>query len=290
MLTILEMLFLPILGLLVGIVAAMLGIGGGVFIVPALLLLPLSTEFSPTLAAGTSLTMIIFKAMSSTGGYARQKRIDYKMGLILATTTILGAFLGAYLTDIIPSDFLILIFALFLMYVAFRMIFSYNLDNFKLLKRIRTSYLTRTSGWTRRITDSDGEVFEFITDIKLGLFLGFFAGVSSGLLGIGGGSLMVPILHFALSFPIHLAVATSVFIMVFTSISGVATHLYLESIGNFQHIRFDYALLLSVGVIFGAQIGAHISKGVSKENLRRVFGLVLIIVSLRMILKFLGLP
>lgn len=93
---------------------------------------------------------------------------------------------------------------------------------------------------------------------------------------------MVPILHLALAFPMHLAVATSVFIMVFTSISGVATHVYL---GN---VQLDYAFILSVGVIFGAQIGAYVAKRVSSKNLRRTFGLLLVIVSLRMILKFLG--
>ncbi|UCH31141.1 MAG: sulfite exporter TauE/SafE family protein [Candidatus Bathyarchaeota archaeon] len=255
----------------------MLGIGGGVFIVPALQLLPLTVEFSPQLAAGTSLTMIVFKAFSSSSGYARQKRIDYKIGLLLATASIPGAFVGAYLTDIIAEELLIFIFALFLLYVASRMIFTSSLGNFKVFTRQR-------SGWHRRLVDYDGKVFEYFADVRLGLILSFFAGVSAGLLGIGGGSLMVPILHFALCFPLHLAVATSVFIMIFTSISGVTTHLYL---GN---VHFGYAFLLIVGVIFGAQIGAVVAKRVSSKNLRRIFGVILVLVSLRMILKFLGLP
>ncbi len=274
-LTMMETLFLPVLALFIGIIAAMLGIGGGVFTVPALQLLPLSIEFSPQLAAGTSLTVIVFKSLSSTSGYARQKRIDYRVGLLLVTVTIPGAFLGAYLTNIIPKEFLILVFALFLLYVGSRMILSYNLGESKTLANSRTS-------WSRRLIDSDGKIFEFAANVKLGLLLSFFAGVSSGLLGIGGGALMVPILHFALSFPMHLAVATSVFVMVFTSVSGVATHLY------FGNVQFEYALILGVGVIFGAQIGAYISKRISSKNLRRIFGFLLIIVGLRMILKFLG--
>jgi len=270
-----ETIFLPILSFFVGIIAAMLGIGGGVFIVPALQLLPLSIEFSPQMAAGTSLTMIVFKALSSTSSYARQKRIDYKVGLLLATVTIPGAFVGAYLTTIIAKELLILIFALFLLYVASRMIFSYSLSNFKLPKNRKTS-------WTRRLTDSDGKIFEYAANMKFGLPLSFFAGVSSGLLGIGGGALMVPILYFALSFPMHLAVATSVFIMVFTSISGVTTHVYL---GN---VQWEYSLLLIVGAIFGAQMGAYVSKRVSSKNLRKIFGCVLVFVGLRMILKLLG--
>jgi len=255
----------------------MLGIGGGVFVVPALQLLPLSMVggFSPQLAAGTSLVVIVFKALSSSSGYARQKRIDYKVGLLIAATSIPGALAGAYLTTFLAKELLILIFALFLLYVASRMIFSFSLSGSKLLG-------VSKNGWYRRLVDSDGNVFEYVANMKLGMPLGFLAGVSSGLLGIGGGALMVPILHFALSFPMHIAVATSVFTMIFTSISGAATHVYL---GN---VEFQYALLLGVGVVFGAQIGAHVAKQVSAKNLRRVFGILLVLVSLRMLLKFLG--
>jgi len=273
----LEVVLLPLLAVIIGAIAAMLGIGGGVFIVPALQLLPLSIDgsFSPQLATGTSLAVIVFKALSSSSSYSRQKRIDYKIGLLLAVATIPGAFLGAYLTSVIAEELLILIFALFLLYVASRMVFPYNLFTWRFSKLSK-------NGWSRRLVDSDGKVFEYTADIKLGLPLGFLAGVSSGLLGIGGGSLMVPILHFALSFPMHLAVATSVFTMIFTSISGVATHIYL---GN---VVYTYALLLSIGVIFGAQIGAYAAKQVSGKTLRRFFGVVLVLISLRMILKFLG--
>ena len=272
--TLIETILLPIITFLVGIIAAMLGIGGGVVIVPALQLLPLSLDFTPAMAAGTSLTMIVFKALSSTAGYARQKRIDYKLGLLLATVTIPGAFVGASLTTIIAKEILVLIFALFLLYVASRMIFNYSLG-------LGISAGRRT-GWKRKLVDSDGTAFEYSADLVLGLPLSFLAGTFSGLLGIGGGSLMVPILHFILAFPIHLAIATSVFIMIFTSLSGVATHLYL---GN---VQFGYAFFLAIGVVFGAQLGTYVAKRVSSKNLRRIFGVILIIVSLRMMLKFLG--
>jgi len=90
-----EFLLLPLLGVLIGIVAAMIGIGGGVFIVPLLTLLPLY-GFSTTQAVGTSLTAIVFTSLASTVSYSRQKRIDYRTGLILAVVTIPGAWVGAY--------------------------------------------------------------------------------------------------------------------------------------------------------------------------------------------------
>jgi uncharacterized membrane protein YfcA len=269
-----EVFLLPIMGLLVGIIAAMLGIGGGVFVVPALQLLPMSITFSPHMAAGTSLGMIVFKSLSSTMGYARQKRIDYKIGLFMVIVTIPGALLGATLTEVLSSEILIIIFSIFLLYVASRMIFSYSLGFIQSRREV--------TGGARELIDCDGRTFNYQADIKLGLPLGFFAGISSGLLGIGGGALMVPILHFAMSFPMHIAVATSVFIMIFTSTSAVATHVY------FGNVQFGYVILLSIGVIIGAQIGTRIAKRTSSTNLKKIFGVLLIIVSLRMFLKLIA--
>ena len=90
----------------------------------------------------------------------------------------------------------------------------------------------------------------------------------------------MPIMTLAMCIPIHVTVATSMFIMVFTSMSGGVQH-FLS--GN---VRFEYALPLALGTVFGAQVGAHISKRVSAGRLRRVFGVVLMFISVRMILKF----
>jgi uncharacterized membrane protein YfcA len=98
---------LPILGFFIGTVAAMTGVGGGIFIVP---LLTVAYSFAPANAVGTSLTTITFTAIAATVSYSRQKRIYYKAGLILATATGPGAVLGAYLTSVIPSATLGLIF------------------------------------------------------------------------------------------------------------------------------------------------------------------------------------
>ncbi len=254
---------------LVGIVAAMTGVGGGVFVVP---LLSLAYGFSSHQAIGTSLAVIVFTSLSSSIGYWRQKRVDYKVGLILTLTTIPGAFIGAYLTSLIEERLLSLIFGFFLIFVALRMAFQFNLSSIRIPKVGKI--------WHRKIVDSVGTIFEYDTDANLGLFLSFFGGLSSGLLGIGGGALMVPILHLALNFPMHVTVATSMFIMVFTSISGAATHF---SLGN---VNVGYAVFLCLGVVLGAQLGAYFSNRISGKSLRRMFGVVLLLVSMRMILKF----
>jgi len=90
----------------------------------------------------------------------------------------------------------------------------------------------------------------------------------------------VPILHLTMNFPMHVTVATSMFIMVFTSISGAATHF---SLGN---VQIYHTIFLCIGVIFGAQLGAYFSKKISGKDLRRIFGIVLFLVSIKMILNF----
>jgi hypothetical protein len=260
---------LPALGFLIGTVASLTGIGGGVFIVP---LLTLSYDFSPPQAVGTSLTTIVFTSLASTANYSRQNRIYYKTGLILATTTVPGAFLGAYLTSIIEARLLGLTFGVFLLLIALRMIFKMGFPRLKHADAEKTRHYMPV--------DSESSLFESKRKILLGIVLGFFGGFSSGLLGIGGGSLMVPIMTLALDIPIHITVATSMFTMIFTSASGVMQHF---SLGN---IRLEHALLLVIGTIFGAQLGAYTSKRISSRNLRRIFGMALILISLRMILKY----
>jgi len=259
---------LPIFGFLIGIIASMVGIGGGVFIVPLLTLFYGSEfGFEPAQAVGTSLTTIIFTSIASTLNYSRQKRIYYKTGALLAITTVPGAYLGAYLTSLLSSRELGLIFGFFLIFVALRMMASFNI------------FVKGTEGEKQNI-ESETELFSSKTKLLSGVILSFFSGLASGLLGIGGGALLVPIMTLVMTIPIHLAVATSMFTMIFTSTSGV-THHYM--LGN---IYVNYALALASGTVFGAQLGAYSSRKISSKNLRRIFGIILIIVSIRMITKF----
>jgi uncharacterized membrane protein YfcA len=143
------------------------------------------------------------------------------------------------------------------------------------LRRKATNSQNKTS--TQK---SDLELVKSRNTMAISAGLSFFGGLASGLLGIGGGVLVVPIMTFAAGMLIHFATATSMFTMIFTSISGVTQHYQAN------HINFEYALLLALGAIFGAQIGAYISKKISGPNLRRIFGIILLIASINMIIKY----
>ncbi|MDH5703735.1 MAG: sulfite exporter TauE/SafE family protein [Aigarchaeota archaeon] len=256
---------LILFAVLVGIVAALIGVGGGFLMVPALVLL---LEFASQKAVGTSSSVIVATSLSAAAAYALQRRIDYKVGLALAAGTIPGSALGAYATTFVSTQVLRVLFGLFMMAVSLRMVLSSD-------KRVSMTPATR-GGWVRNIVDSKGMLFEYKATMLPGVAFSFLAGVASGLLGIGGGAVMVPVMTLLVGIPMHIAVATSAFMIVFSSSSAAVTQVIQ---GN---VVFEYAAALALGSIVGAQIGAWLARRIRPGRLRKVFGAFLFIIGLRM--------
>jgi hypothetical protein len=259
---------LPIFGFLIGIAASLTGVGGGIFIVP---LLNLLYGFSTISAIGTSLATIILTSIASTANYLKQNRVYIKIGLVLALATAPGGYAGAALTAIpIIKAWLGPIFGVFLVLVAAQMIH----------KAMSTK---SEKGCAEKDPAFESTLLGNWRKLLVGLSLSFFGGVASGLLGVGGGTILVPIMCFALDFPIHFSIPTSMFIMIFTSITGATNHLQQ---GN---VNPEYAIYLGLGSIIGAQVGAYTSRKLTSRNLRLVFAVMLIVASTNMILKSLKL-
>lgn len=261
-----EYAILPLAGFLIGIIASMTGVGGGIFIVP---LLTIAYGLIPQHAIGTSLGSIIFTALAATISYARQRRIYYRLGLLMACGTVPGAYFGAYMTTVVSSRLLGLLFGVFLFFMALRMV----INDLGRSAKASADALSLTSKPPRE------EVASFLGVARI-LILGFVAGFGSGFFGVGGGVLAVPAMNFGLRIPIHFAIATSMFMMILTSISGAVQHTLA------RHLHWGYALLLAIGTIFGAQVGAGLSRKISATMLRRIFGIIMLIVSVEMLLKF----
>jgi uncharacterized membrane protein YfcA len=259
---------LPIFGFLIGIAASLTGVGGGIFIVPLLTLL---YGFEPIIAIGTSLATIILTSIASTVNYFKQKRVYIKIGLILACATAPGGYVGAAITGIpLIKTWLGPIFSVFLILVAAQMIY-----------KAMSTRSEKSCG--QKDPEFESKLLRNWRKLLMGLCLSFFGGVASGLLGVGGGTILVPIMCYALEFPIHFSIPTSMFIMIFTSITSASTH-FLQ--GN---VNPEYAVYLGLGSVFGAQVGAYTSKKLSSRNLRLVFAAMLIVASINMILKSLKL-
>jgi len=242
-----------IVGIVVGIVSALFGLGGGFVLVPVLNILGVGIHQ----AVGTSSAAVVFTALSSTLAYSRRGMIHYKTGILLSIPAVVGAYLGAVMTTYVTPCELKVIFGVTLLFVAYRI------------------YAKETA------EPNEVNVSEIRLDYRLVPVGGFFSGIASGLLGVGGGIINVPFLVW-LGMPIHYAVATSSFAIVFTSTSSALKHYYL---GN---VEVHWLLLLVPGLILGAQLGAKTAEKVKAKNLKNAFAVVMIILALRMILSGLG--
>lgn len=240
----------------IGFLASLLGLGGGVFMVPLLSL----GGFVATMpeASGTSIAAVVFTSLSASIAYYRRDAIDYRIGLLFMPTAILGILLGAQLTQILDPSWLMIGFGVFLLYPIGMMI---------------TGRTPKEIGLSLRGTASGARLYAFAAA------LGLLAGTASGLFGIGGGTVFVPSLAVFLGLDIVTAVATSLFVMVPTTIVGAAKH-WMQ--GN---LHLELAIPLIAGIVIGAQIGPRISHRIPKKRLRQLFALVLLYAAVNMILK-----
>jgi uncharacterized membrane protein YfcA len=263
-------------GLIVGTYGTMVGAGGGFLIVPVLLLV---WHLPPALAAGTSLAVVFLNAAAGSTSYARQGRVDYKSGILLALPTLPGSIAGAFIADRISGRVFHVIFAVLLLTVA-------SLLLWKPVGRgeeptVRHEFDPNGPWWRmqRVVIDKTGHEFRYQYNLIYGLLISFGVGFMSSILGIGGGIVHVPALIHLLGFPSHLAAATSHFILAISALVGAGTHVAL---GN---VLFIPAGLMGVGVIVGAYFGAklaHKSKGAVTV---RLLSIALIVVAIRLLLK-----
>lgn len=234
-------------------------------------------------AVGTSLLMIVFTALSGILAYFRQKRIDWKVGLIAATVTVPGAVIGGLATKYVPSKILSIIFGATIFFIAAAMLRrSYRASRVTatvIRNPIRDASTRRRGVWARRIVDSTGKVFEYDAKIYSGLAFLFLGGLASGFLGIGGGLIVVPIFAVMVGLPMHVAVATSMLTMIFTSVAGVSTHILL---GN---VLFDYAAPLVLGILIGAQLGARAARQLKSARLEMVFAVAVLLIGIVLIIR-----
>jgi hypothetical protein len=240
---------LIVVGLGAGTLGSMLGVGGGIIMVPALTFLGVP----PAQTASTSLIAVASTSVSSTIEYSRQKRIDYRLGLEMAGFAIPGAVLGAVLSEYLSAESFKLYFGILLMLTG-----VYILYKNSILK--------------------DSAVKKRSMALRAAVFAATFgAGVISSLFGVGGGVIFVPAMLLVLGLTMQRAAPTSQMTLMMTSIAGVLTHAVLLNPDYLQ------AAALSAGAFAGAQIGARVSRTSKEVLLHRFLGLVLIAVAAKLI-------
>ncbi len=237
------------IGLGIGAFASMLGIGGGLLIVPTLTLL---LHFPIKHAIAVSLIGVSATSLMAASNYLKAGLVDVELGITLESSTIFGALLGGIVSGHINSRILYLLFSILVLYSAYVM-------------------------WAgKKVKEVKGKGYQHY---KEGIGASFFAGVASALLGIGGGVLKVPIMNLLMNVPVRIAVATSSFMIGMTAVTGVFP--YIER----GEANFLTAAPIVVGTLIGAYIGSKLMRRVPTVILRKIFAILLLFVGLRMFLK-----
>ena len=288
-----QYLWLVPLGFLVGAYGTLIGAGGGFVLMPILLLL--YPNEPPDLLAAISLAVVFFNAGSGSVAYGRMRRIDYKSGLALACATIPGAVLGAITTGYVPRrTFDVLLGGLMILVSAFLLFRPMRGEEEpRIVAALRAKRDgagepegVRSLNSVGLLTPSGSRAPAIDTDrlgsynLGLGLALSFVVGYLSSLLGIGGGIIHVPALVQLFGFPVHVATATSHFILAIMALAGTAVHV---STGTFVHGTRRMAML-AVGVVVGAQLGAYFSSRLHGRWIIRGLAVALGLVGIRVLL------
>ena len=217
-----DQLWLILLGFAGGILGSMIGLGGGIIVVPVLTFL----GFSPTAAASSSLFAALSNAIASTISYSKQKRIEYSLGLKLGLLSIPGTILGAVISSDVGHDIFKVLFGLVLISSAAYIFLRRNLES-------KQNTITKQM-------------------MIFAIGASFFAGIISSFFGIGGGIIFVPLMVVGMGMAMKRAAPTSQLILLFASFSGVVTHSLLG------HPDFTQAGLLAIGSFIGGLVGARL--------------------------------
>ncbi|MFV8826581.1 sulfite exporter TauE/SafE family protein [Alkalihalobacterium sp. APHAB7] len=266
-----EWIVLVILGLIAGTLGSLMGLGGGIIVVPALMVLSgyigILAGITPQVAVGTSLLIMIFTGASSTLAYIKQKKVDYISGSIFLIGSIPGALFGVYLNKGIEVSSFLIYFGLFIIIVSLILMVRKYLKPIKVGKK----------GVKREYVNDLGETVQYGFSPWLAIPISFIVGMCSGLFGIGGGSLMVPAMILIFGFPAHMAVATSMFMIFFSAISSSVSHIAL---GN---VDWLYAIALIPGAWIGGKLGAAIGQRLKSDTLVMFLRIFLVIIGARLI-------
>ena len=247
-----ESLWLIPLGFVAGVIGSIIGLGGGIVVVPVLTFLGVPH----TISSSSSLFAAFSNSVASTISYSKQKRIDYRTGLRLGLMSIPGTILGAIISAQATSVLFKISFAIVLIASCYYLFIKKNLD-------------TNQSNLSKKM-------------FVVSSVISFFAGILSSFFGIGGGIIFVPLMILGLGLLIKNATATSQLILMFSSVSGMIAHTLLG------HADFEYALLLSIGAFAGGLLGARLSLDIKENRLRLLIVAVIMAAAIKLILDAVG--
>lgn len=257
-------LLIGLISLLLSGYGALVGFGGGVFIIPILVLI---FHYPIEFAIGAVTLSLVPSSILTTLLNNKHGFVDYKTGIVLETPTVIGVILGSLLVTVLPTALLQYVFIIAITLVGlsfFKKKKEAENENESFLKRMNN----RTPNFIKK--DQNGNVL-----YKINYFLatgfGLLSGTLAGLLGIGGGFLKTPIMIKVFRIPAKIAAGTALFMIIITSITSSVSHYLLG------HVKVDYTIPVIAGFIAGPFLGVELKKRIASEHLEKLIGFSLIV-------------
>ncbi len=280
--TVLDVVFtlwVAVAALVGGIVGALLGLGGGIIIVP---IYTLALGLPPQIAVGTSLVAVVANASSAATIYLKSRLTNLRLALILATVTAAGSLGGGLIGTSVTGPFILAVFGFVLVAAGILM-----------LARPERGARTRAPEEAGNVGSDplEGRYFDPASRtevvyrpkaVRSGLFLSLLAGLASGFLGIGGGIIQVPVMNLMFGMPMKAATATSSHIISLTAVAGAVVYLARGFIDP------GVTAVTILGVFVGARMGARLAQVLPGALIKRVFAVVLFYMALRMLAAAFG--
>jgi uncharacterized membrane protein YfcA len=255
--------------IIAGLLGALTGLGGGVVIVPVLTVL---FHVDIRYAIGASLVSVIATSSGAAAAYVREGFSNVRIGMFLEIATTIGALVGAYLTAIVPTHAIGIIFALVLFYSAYESLRNHPLEVHK-----EPNALALKLNLQGSYPASNGPESYVAQNVPGGFSLMFVAGALSGLLGIGSGAVKVLAMDRAMRLPFKVSTTTSNFMIGVTAAASAGIYL------SRGYISPGLAMPVMLGVLAGSLAGSRILVKAQVKTLRLVFASVIVLLGIEMI-------
>jgi uncharacterized membrane protein YfcA len=271
-----NFLLIIFIGMVVGALSGLFGVGGGFLMTPLLIFLGIP----PIVAVGTEAPHVLASSVSGVIAHWRRKNVDFKMGIFLLIGGVVGSTVGVNLFKILNTfgqiDIVIqMLFLVFLGFIGFTMAFESaktTISKYRTTSSIRTKLHQHSwiHGLPFKIRFHRSKLY--ISAIPP-ILIGFFVGLLSAMMGVGGGFIMIPAMVYILGMSTNVVVGTSLFQIIFVTANSTFFQSYLN-----QTVDIVLASLMILGGVIGAQIGARLGSKLKAEYLRGILAILVLTV------------
>ena len=264
------------IGMLVGALSGLFGVGGGFLMTPLLIFLGIP----PVVAVGSEAPHVLASSVSGVIAHWRKKNVDFKMGFFLLSGGLVGSTVGVNLFKLLKTygqiDIVIqFLFLIFLGFIGMSMAFESaktTIKNYRTTSAIRTKLHQHSwiHGLPFKLRFHRSKLY--ISAIPP-ILIGFFVGVLSAMMGVGGGFIMIPAMVYILGMSTNVVVGTSLFQIIFVTANSTFFQSYLN-----QTVDIVLSALMILGGVIGAQIGVRIGTKLKAEYPRGILAILVLLV------------